>query len=52
MAYAAKDGAERSRIRLEACPVFDGMAAAGGRLFIALQTGRVACLADEGGGKE
>jgi len=43
---SADDGSELGRCRLEAPPVFDGMAAAGGRLLVALENGRVVCLGE------
>jgi len=46
-AIAAADGSGVSECKLPAPPVWDGMAAAGGRLFIALQNGRLVCLAKE-----
>ncbi|MEA3367122.1 MAG: PQQ-binding-like beta-propeller repeat protein, partial [Planctomycetota bacterium] len=45
LAIAAADGAELARCRLDGSPVFDGMAAAGGRLYLATTDGRVLCLA-------
>ena len=47
MAFAAKDGAELSRVELDSQPVFDGMAAAGGRLYIATADGKLACMGAE-----
>ena len=44
LALSAADGSELSRTRLDALPVFDGMAAAGGRLYVSLENGRLACL--------
>ncbi len=43
------DGMRMSEWRLNAMPVFDGMAAAKGRLYLALKDGRVLCLAPRGG---
>ena len=37
----ASDGQKRAEYTLEAPPVFDGMAAAGGRLYIACQDGSI-----------
>ncbi|MBN1345527.1 MAG: PQQ-binding-like beta-propeller repeat protein [Phycisphaerae bacterium] len=45
-AVSAGDGKRQGDVALDAPPVFDGMAAAGGRLFVALQNGRVVCLGD------
>ena len=44
-AYSAADGAELAHYRLDAPPVFDGMAAAGGCLYIALENGELLCMA-------
>ncbi len=45
LAYSADDGTEQGRWRLSAPPVFDGMAAARGRLFLTLENGTVLCMA-------
>ncbi|MGB2864073.1 MAG: PQQ-binding-like beta-propeller repeat protein [Sedimentisphaerales bacterium] len=45
LAISAKDGKELSDIPLEYPPVFDGMIAAGGRLFASLQDGSIVSLA-------
>jgi hypothetical protein len=47
-AMSAGDGKKRSECNLEAPPVFDGMIAANGRLFIATMDGKIVCL----GGKD
>ena len=47
-AVAAADGKPAARYRLDAVPVFDGMAAAYGRLYVATADGRVLCLAGDG----
>ncbi|MHC4253022.1 MAG: outer membrane protein assembly factor BamB family protein, partial [Planctomycetota bacterium] len=44
MAFAAKDGAELSRLELDSQPVFDGLAAARGRLYVTTLDGRLICL--------
>jgi outer membrane protein assembly factor BamB len=44
VALSAEDGTERSTYRLDAPPVLDGMAAAGGRLYVTLHGGRLLCL--------
>jgi len=49
LALAASDGAELARHRLEAPPVFDGLAAAGGRLYVTLEDGRLVCMDGKGG---
>ncbi|MCP4856156.1 MAG: PQQ-binding-like beta-propeller repeat protein [Fuerstiella sp.] len=43
-AAAAADGKEVAQIKIPAPTVFDGMAAANGRLFLSLQDGSVVCL--------
>ncbi len=48
MAFSAVDGGELGEFRLDVPPVFDGMAAAGGRLYVSLENGRVLCLEGEG----
>ncbi len=42
--FAAGDGSKVSECKLPSPPVWDGMAVANGRLFIALQNGRILCL--------
>ncbi|NLS98012.1 MAG: PQQ-binding-like beta-propeller repeat protein [Planctomycetaceae bacterium] len=44
LAVSTKDGSVSGEVSLDSPPVFDGMAA-GGRLYLALETGSVACLA-------
>ncbi|MBW8042215.1 MAG: PQQ-binding-like beta-propeller repeat protein [Planctomycetes bacterium] len=46
VAISAKDGKKLSETPLEYPPVFDGMIAAGGRLFASLRDGSLVCLAD------
>jgi len=46
---AKADGKLASRYVLDTIPVFDGMAAAGGSLYMATVDGRVICLAETGG---
>ena len=48
VAVSAKDGKKLSETPLEYPPVFDGMIAAGGRLFASLRDGSVVCLAAGG----
>ena len=43
-AIATADGSPRGELRLPALPIWDGMAVAEGRLFVALQNGAVLCL--------
>ena len=44
VAIAASDGKRLSESKLDVPPVFDGMIAAGGRLFVSLRDGSVVCL--------
>ncbi len=44
-AVSAEDGSRLAEIELDAPPVFDGMAAAGGRLYLTTIDGHVECLA-------
>jgi len=44
-AFSTADGKELARFDLPAPPVWDGLAAAGGRLYVALASGEVACFA-------
>ena len=44
-AVSAVDGAKLSEYRLKSVPVFDGMAASEGQLYLAMKDGRVLCLA-------
>jgi outer membrane protein assembly factor BamB len=46
VAVSAEDGSERERIPIDGVPVFDGMAAADGMLFIATESGKLLCLGD------
>lgn len=43
-AVAAGDGARLATYRLDSAPIFDGMAAAGGRLYLSMLDGSVLCL--------
>jgi outer membrane protein assembly factor BamB len=47
VAVSATDGNKLSELPLEYPPVFDGMIAAGGRLYACLQDGSVVCLAEK-----
>ncbi len=38
---------ELARYRLDSAPVFDGMAAANGRLYLSLENGQVLCMAGQ-----
>ena len=44
IAVSASSGRDVSTCKLEAQPVFDGMAAANGRLYVALRNGKIVCL--------
>jgi hypothetical protein len=44
-AVSAADGRKLAEMPLEETPVFDGLAAAGGRLYMTTQQGAVVCLA-------
>ena len=48
LAVSAADGKQRAAYRLASMPVFDGMAAACGRLFLATTDGRVIALGAAG----
>ena len=43
MVFDGQDGRQLARYKLDAQPVFDGMAAAYGRLFLTTTDGRLAC---------
>jgi outer membrane protein assembly factor BamB len=43
-AISARDGKKVAEVPLESPPVFDGMAAAGGRLYVTTMDGKVLCL--------
>ena len=49
MAVSKTDGSKLAAYRLKSAPVFDGMAAAGGRLFLSTTDGKVLCLGGRGG---
>ena len=44
IALSADDGTELGRCSLDSIPVFDGMAAAYGRLYISMKNGSLLCL--------
>ncbi|MFQ6035778.1 MAG: PQQ-binding-like beta-propeller repeat protein [Sedimentisphaerales bacterium] len=46
-AVSAVDGRRLAEYKLDSVPVFDGMAAANGRLYLAMKNGRVLCLAEK-----
>jgi hypothetical protein len=43
-AVSTEDGKKLKEIKLDSCPVFDGMAAAKGRLFVSMMDGKVVCF--------
>ncbi|MCK4963623.1 MAG: PQQ-like beta-propeller repeat protein, partial [Dehalococcoidia bacterium] len=45
MAISASDGTELAQYQLNSSPVFDGMAAAYGRLYVSMEDGSLLCLA-------
>jgi len=44
-AVSASDGGKLAEYRLESVPVFDGMAAADGRLYLSMKNGCILCMA-------
>ncbi|MBN2314560.1 MAG: PQQ-binding-like beta-propeller repeat protein [Sedimentisphaerales bacterium] len=46
MAFSASDGSELAQYPLDGSPLFDGMAAAYGRLYISTEDGAVLCLGE------
>ena len=48
-AVSPSDGAPVVQYNLDAQPVFDGLAVAGGRIFIAMTDGQIACFGSDGG---
>ena len=47
MAFNIEDGAELARYTLDTQPIFDGMAAANGRLYMSTINGTLVCLGEE-----
>jgi len=47
LAISASDGTELARYRLDSAPIFDGMAAAFGRLYISMMDGSLLCMGRE-----
>ena len=47
LAFSAREGKELARTKLDSPPVFDGMAAANGRLYISTMDGQLLCLAEK-----
>ena len=48
VAVSPKEGKKLAELKLDTEPVFDGMIAAQGRLFVSLQDGSIVCLAGRG----
>jgi len=46
-AYSADDGKELAEVKLDSPPVFDGLIAANGKLFVSTANGSVMCLEGE-----
>jgi hypothetical protein len=46
IAVRAEDGARLATLKLDGRPVFDGMIATSGRLYLSLRDGRIVCLQD------
>ncbi|NQT87648.1 PQQ-binding-like beta-propeller repeat protein [bacterium] len=46
LALSASDGRELARCPLPAAPIFDGMAATDGRLYLSLESGEVLCMGE------
>ena len=44
IAISASDGTELARYRLDSSPIFDGIAAANGRLYLSMENGQVLCM--------
>jgi hypothetical protein len=51
-AVSTNDGRKLAEYKLKASPIFDGMAAAGGRLYLAASDGRLVCYAGAVSGLE
>ena len=47
LAVSAADGTELARYPLASSPVFDGMAAARGRLYLSLESGDLVCMGEK-----
>ena len=43
LCISAEDGKKLGELKLDGCPIFDGLAAADGKLFIATMDGSVVC---------
>ena len=44
LAFSAVDGSKLGSLPLDSPPAFDGLAAAGGRLYLSIQSGQLLCL--------
>jgi hypothetical protein len=44
MAFSPEDGKKLFECKLDAPPVFDGLSAAGGRLYLSASDGRIICF--------
>jgi hypothetical protein len=44
-ALATADGKKLAELEIDAIPVFDGMAAAGGKIYLATKDGKLTCFA-------
>ncbi|MCP4258784.1 MAG: PQQ-binding-like beta-propeller repeat protein [Planctomycetes bacterium] len=47
IAISASDGTELARYHLDSTPVFDGMAAAYGRLYVSMENGNLLCMSEK-----
>ncbi|MBC8470388.1 MAG: PQQ-binding-like beta-propeller repeat protein [Planctomycetes bacterium] len=47
MAISTSDGSELARYKLDSTPVFDGMAAAYGRLYVSMENGNLLCMSEK-----
>ncbi len=47
MAISASDGSELAQYQLDSTPVFDGMAAAYGRLYVSMENGDLLCMSEK-----
>ena len=48
-AYSVADGRKLAELKIDGLPVYDGLMAAGGRLYLAMRNGAVRCFSEEGG---
>ena len=46
-AISTSDGTDLAQYQLDSSPVFDGMAAAYGRLYVSMENGSLLCMAEE-----